>query len=86
MCGRYASKSSSKELQSLFDTMQTVGNELPPTYNVAPTQPVRVILERTPTRGTRFRAPTSAQDRPMGFASCLGQGSEDGIETHQRPK
>lgn len=48
MCGRYASTSSSKELQSFFDTMQTVGDELPPSYNVAPTQPVRVILERTP--------------------------------------
>ena len=48
MCGRYASKSSSKELQSFFDTMQTVGDELPPSYNVAPSQPVRVILERTP--------------------------------------
>ena len=48
MCGRYASTSSSKELQSFFDTMQTVGDALPPSYNVAPTQPVRVILERTP--------------------------------------
>ena len=48
MCGRYANRSSGKELQSFFDTMQTVGDELPPSYNVAPTQPVRVILERTP--------------------------------------
>ncbi len=67
MCGRYANRSSDKELQSLFDTMQTVGDELPPTYNVAPTQPVRVILERTPTRGTRLRAPTPAPDRPLGL-------------------
>lgn len=37
MCERYASKSSDKELQSFFDTMQTVGDELPPSYNVAPT-------------------------------------------------
>ena len=48
MCGRYARKSTDKELQSFFDTMHTVGDELPPSYNVAPTQPVRVILERTP--------------------------------------
>lgn len=48
MCGRYANRSSDKELQSFFDTMQRVGDELPPSYNVAPTQPVRVILERTP--------------------------------------
>ena len=47
MCGRYANRSSDKELQSFFDTMQTVGDELPPSYNIAPTQPVRVILERT---------------------------------------
>ena len=31
----------------VFDTMHTVSDELPPSYNVAPTQPVRVILERT---------------------------------------
>jgi len=27
MCGRYANTSSSKELQSFFDTMQTVGDD-----------------------------------------------------------
>ncbi|WP_285236521.1 MULTISPECIES: SOS response-associated peptidase family protein [Rhodococcus erythropolis group] len=48
MCVRYANRSSDRELQSFFDTMQTVGDELPPSYNVAPTQPVRVILERIP--------------------------------------
>ncbi len=36
MCGRYASKSTDRELQSFFDTMQTVGDDLPSPYNVAP--------------------------------------------------
>ena len=79
MCGRYASTSSDKELQSFFDTMQTVGDELPPSYNVAPTQPVRVILERTPheepdsepqwqLRTVNSLLPAWAKDRKM---ACL---------------
>jgi len=32
----------------MFDTMQTVGEQLPPSYNIAPTQQVRIIIERTP--------------------------------------
>ncbi len=88
MCGRYANRSSGKELQSFFDTMQTVGDELPPpSYNVAPTQPVRVILERTPTRGTRRRAPPApAQDGQMGLAPCLVKRPEDGVQADQRPQ
>lgn len=48
MCGRYASTTTDKELRSLFDVVASVGDELPPSYNVAPTQQVRVVLERTP--------------------------------------
>ena len=48
MCGRYASTTSDSELRSLFDVAEAVGAELPPSYNVAPTQPVRVVLERAP--------------------------------------
>ncbi|QCQ91401.1 SOS response-associated peptidase [Rhodococcus sp. SGAir0479] len=48
MCGRYASTTTDKELRSLFDVAESVGAELPPSYNVAPTQQVRVVLERTP--------------------------------------
>lgn len=48
MCGRYASTVTDQELRSLFDVVETVGEPLPPSYNVAPTQTVRVVLERAP--------------------------------------
>lgn len=46
MCGRYASTRSDSDLQAVFDIAETVGAELPPSYNVAPTQTVRTVLER----------------------------------------
>lgn len=46
MCGRYASTTTDKELRSLFDIVDAVGDELPASYNVAPTQHVRIVLER----------------------------------------
>jgi putative SOS response-associated peptidase YedK len=48
VCGRYASTTTDKELRSLFDVVDSVGAELSPSYNVAPTQQVRVVLERAP--------------------------------------
>ncbi len=48
MCGCYASTTTDRELRSLFDVVESVGPELGPSYNVAPTQDVRVILERAP--------------------------------------
>lgn len=48
MCGRYASTRSDSDLQAVFDIAETVGEELPPSYNVAPTQTVRTVLERAP--------------------------------------
>ncbi len=48
MCGRYASTQTDADLLGLFDAVEAVGAELPPSYNVAPTDGVRVVLERTP--------------------------------------
>lgn len=48
MCGRYASTQSDNDLRAVFDIAETIGEELPPAYNVAPTQTVRTILERAP--------------------------------------
>ncbi len=48
MCGRYASTQSDSDLRAVFDIAETIGEELPPAYNVAPTQTVRTILERAP--------------------------------------
>ncbi|MET0199877.1 MAG: SOS response-associated peptidase, partial [Rhodococcus fascians] len=48
MCGRYASTQSDSDLRAVFDIAESVGDELPPSYNIAPTQTVRTVLERTP--------------------------------------
>lgn len=48
MCGRFASTQSDAELRDAFRVAEVVGDELGPSYNVAPTQAVRVVLERSP--------------------------------------
>ncbi|MBY4272248.1 SOS response-associated peptidase [Rhodococcus fascians] len=48
MCGRYASTRSDSDLQAVFDIAETVCDEVPPSYNVAPTQTIRTVLERAP--------------------------------------
>lgn len=53
MCGRFATTITDKEMRSLFgvDAAETIGDELPASYNVAPTQAVRMVVERPPTGG-----------------------------------
>jgi putative SOS response-associated peptidase YedK len=48
MCGRYVSSASTADLLSEFDVDEVVGEELPPSWNVAPTDPVRAVLRRPP--------------------------------------
>jgi putative SOS response-associated peptidase YedK len=48
VCGRYASTATDADLLDLFSVEEVVGDELPPSYNVAPTQTVRTVLERAP--------------------------------------
>ena len=48
MCGRYASSRRDAELVEAFEVDDVVGEQLPASYNVAPTQPVRAVLERAP--------------------------------------
>ncbi len=48
MCGRFASTQTDNELLEVFGAYETVGEQLPPAYNVAPTDPVRTVLERVP--------------------------------------
>ncbi len=48
MCGRYASTSTRGDLLAAYDAVEAVGEELPPSYNIAPTQRVNVVLERAP--------------------------------------
>jgi putative SOS response-associated peptidase YedK len=46
MCGRYANVASSADLLSEFDVEETVGDDLAPSWNIAPTDPVRGVIER----------------------------------------
>jgi len=47
MCGRYALKASDDELSGLYGAF-VVGEESRPSWNVAPSQEVRVVLEHLP--------------------------------------
>ncbi len=49
MCGRYVNVASSDDLVDEFDVEEVDDEPLPPSWNVAPTDPVRVVLLR-PTR------------------------------------
>ncbi len=46
MCGRYANSRHDTDLIADFGVDTVHGDELPPSWNVAPTQPVRTVLER----------------------------------------
>lgn len=46
MCGRYASSRSAAELMVEFEADEPPEQVLPPSWNVAPTDPVHVVLER----------------------------------------
>ena len=48
MCGRYVSVASSTDLTAELDVEDVVGEELDPSWNVAPTDPVRIVVQRTP--------------------------------------
>ncbi|GAA0291268.1 SOS response-associated peptidase [Kineococcus aurantiacus] len=48
MCGRYARSRPDDELVDLFDVGEVVGAPVPASYNIAPTQDVRVVLDRAP--------------------------------------
>ena len=48
MCGRYASAQTDAEMAKAFDVVDVIGAESEPSWNVAPTQQVRTVLERAP--------------------------------------
>ncbi len=48
MCGRYVSVASSTDLTAELDVEDVVGEELDPSWNVAPTDPVRIVVQRPP--------------------------------------
>jgi len=61
MCGRFASTQTDAELLDVFRAVDVVGEQLPPSYNVASTQPVRVVLERPPPEDTAVRRVRTAR-------------------------
>ena len=50
MCGRYASSANPDDLAAYFTVEEPPEEVLPPSYNVAPTDPVYVVLERHDSR------------------------------------
>jgi putative SOS response-associated peptidase YedK len=48
MCGRYASSSTTAGLYGEFGVEEVTDEDLAPSWNIAPTDPVRVVLERPP--------------------------------------
>jgi len=53
------------DLVRAFRAEEVVGEQLAPSYNVAPTQPVRAVLERTP-REEPEAPPIRQSVRPAG--------------------
>ncbi len=50
-----------------FRAEEVVGEQLAPSYNIAPTQPVRAVLERTPREEDRGPTYSPNQCGPLGF-------------------
>lgn len=48
MCGRYVSVKSDDDLTAEFDVDEVVGEGPGPSWNVAPTDPVRIVVQRPP--------------------------------------
>jgi putative SOS response-associated peptidase YedK len=48
MCGRYANSADTAGLYGAFEIDEVVGEELPPSWNIAPTDAVRGIVQRRP--------------------------------------
>lgn len=53
MCGRYASVATTAELRLEFTLDEVIGPDLAPSWNVAPTDPVRVVVQRRSRGGDR---------------------------------
>lgn len=62
MCGRYVNVAASSDLLDEFDADEVVGDDLAPSWNVAPTDPVRMLVQRAPRDADRT-APAARQIR-----------------------
>ena len=79
MCGRYASSRGAHDLVDHFEVDDPPDEELVPSYNVAPTDPVPIVLEREGRRRLRVvrwgLVPSWAKD-PKGAARLINARSE----------
>ena len=70
MCGRYASSANPDDLAAYFTVEEPPEEVLPPSYNVAPTDPVYVVMERHEKRQLRVvrwgLVPSWAKDPKVG--------------------
>ncbi len=58
MCGRYANSTDTAGLYGAFDIEEVIGDDLAPSWNIAPTDQVRAVMERRPRgAGASDRAP-----------------------------
>ncbi len=48
MCGRYANSADTVSLYGTYALDEVIGDDLPPSWNIAPTDPVRGIVRRPP--------------------------------------
>jgi putative SOS response-associated peptidase YedK len=79
VCGRYASSANPDDLASYFTVEEPSDEVLPPSYNVAPTDPVYVVMERHEKRQLRVvrwgLVPSWAKDA-KGGARLINARSE----------
>ncbi|MGH9045623.1 MAG: SOS response-associated peptidase [Acidimicrobiales bacterium] len=61
MCGRYVSTTADPELAAHFKSIEAVGDPPAPSWNVAPTDRVRIVVERTASPGRVVRQLRSAR-------------------------
>jgi putative SOS response-associated peptidase YedK len=59
MCGRYVNVASTSDLTEEFDVEEVVGDDPGPSWNIAPTDPVRVVMRRRPAGSEDDAAPVT---------------------------
>src|SRR5699024_8691704 len=76
MCGRYASFREAQDLADAFDVeeISEAARQAPASYNVAPTDGVRMIIERTP-KATSDGATSPAQGTSPTQGGTTGDGA-----------
>lgn len=59
MCGRYVNVASNDDLTEEFDVEEVVGDDPGPSWNIAPTDPVRIVVRRRPAGSDNGAAPVT---------------------------